>query len=69
MELFKRLPAEEHPALAKAARHVEFAAGTAIIHQGDEGNEFFVIKTGAAKVEVDGKEVARLKDGDFFGEM
>ena len=30
--------------------------------QGDEGDEFFVIKTGTAKVEVNGNMVATLKE-------
>ena len=37
-------------------------------NQGEEGNEFFVIKSGSAKVEVNGNMVATLKAGDYFGE-
>eukprot|EP00933_Yihiella_yeosuensis_P019769 TRINITY_DN1596_c0_g1_i2.p1 TRINITY_DN1596_c0_g1~~TRINITY_DN1596_c0_g1_i2.p1 ORF type:complete len:766 (-),score=242.36 TRINITY_DN1596_c0_g1_i2:672-2969(-) len=68
VELFKRLPEAEHTKLAEAAQQVTFDQGKAIITQGDEGNEFFVIKTGSAKVEVGGKEVAKLGAGDYFGE-
>eukprot|EP00928_Gymnodinium_smaydae_P012363 TRINITY_DN14487_c0_g7_i1.p1 TRINITY_DN14487_c0_g7~~TRINITY_DN14487_c0_g7_i1.p1 ORF type:complete len:778 (+),score=153.39 TRINITY_DN14487_c0_g7_i1:68-2335(+) len=66
--LFKRLPKEEHPALANCAARVTFAAGDVIIKQGDQGHEFFVIKSGTAKVVVGGNVVAQLSAGDFFGE-
>jgi len=56
VKLLKRLPEEELPALAKKAEHVDFAAGKNIITQGDEGNEFFMIKKGTADVEIDGKK-------------
>lgn len=68
VELFKRLPESELPALAKAGKDVEFADGSTIINQGDEGSEFFVIKNGKAQVEIAGKNVADLKVGDYFGE-
>lgn len=54
--------------LAQACISVEFKAGETIIKQGDMGNEFFVIKQGEAKVEVNGNKVATLKNGDYFGE-
>jgi cGMP-dependent protein kinase len=69
VELLKRLPADELPKLAKAAKQVDFSPNTKIITQGDSGDAFFVIKSGTAKVEIDDKEVAKLKGGDFFGEM
>jgi len=68
VDLFKRLPAGEIPTLVKACVPVTFEPGTKIITQGDQGDEFFVIKTGTAKVEVNGNMVATLKTGDYFGE-
>ena len=35
---------DELPALAKSATEVEFKVGQSIIKQGEEGNEFFMIK-------------------------
>ena len=35
---------DELPALAKSATEVEFKPGQSIIKQGEEGNEFFMIK-------------------------
>jgi len=69
VELFKRLPAEEHKNLEKACSDVEFEPGATIITQGDMGNEFFIIKSGSCKVEVNGNMMATLKQGDYFGEM
>eukprot|EP00929_Paragymnodinium_shiwhaense_P115329 TRINITY_DN840_c0_g2_i3.p1 TRINITY_DN840_c0_g2~~TRINITY_DN840_c0_g2_i3.p1 ORF type:complete len:799 (-),score=304.25 TRINITY_DN840_c0_g2_i3:407-2803(-) len=73
VQLFSRLPKDEHPLLAMACEGVEFKKGQSIIRQGEAGSEFFVIKKGEASVmvSVDGaapKKVATLKDGDYFGE-
>jgi CRP-like cAMP-binding protein len=73
VQLFMRLPKDEHPLLAMACESIEFKKGQHIIKQGESGSEFFVIKKGEASVTVsiDGappKKVATLKDGDYFGE-
>jgi len=73
VQLLKRLPKDQHPMLAAACVPVEFKAGQVVIKQGDAGSEFFVIKSGEARVEVsqDGEsplQVAALKSGDYFGE-
>jgi CRP/FNR family cyclic AMP-dependent transcriptional regulator len=44
-------------------------AGKALTKQGEPGSEFFVITDGQVEVTIDGKEVAKLGPGDFFGEM
>lgn len=66
--LFKRLPKDLHPKLAECSQTVTFRPGKVVIRQGDEGNEFFVIKRGTADVMVDGRKVATLKERDYFGE-
>eukprot|EP00928_Gymnodinium_smaydae_P026391 TRINITY_DN20744_c0_g5_i1.p1 TRINITY_DN20744_c0_g5~~TRINITY_DN20744_c0_g5_i1.p1 ORF type:complete len:757 (+),score=221.98 TRINITY_DN20744_c0_g5_i1:101-2371(+) len=68
VKLFQRLPQSELPALEKAATAVNFSPGTQVIRQGDEGHEFFIIKQGTAEVVQNGKQVAKLGAGDFFGE-
>jgi len=68
VNLFKRLPKAEFPALLRACEDVEFEPGAIIVNQGDEGHEFFIIKSGTAKVEVNGNMVATLKPGSYFGE-
>jgi CRP/FNR family cyclic AMP-dependent transcriptional regulator len=44
-------------------------AGKVLIQQGEPGAEFFIIVEGEALVTIDGKKVAKLGPGDFFGEM
>jgi predicted nucleotide-binding protein len=48
---------------------MEVAAGTAIIHQGGEDNEVFLILEGVFHIEVDGKTLARRVASDHVGEM
>jgi len=71
--LFQRLPKDRHPILASACIPWHFEAGQAVIKQGENGCEFFVIRSGEAQVLVsDGhgsfKQVATLQSGDYFGE-
>lgn len=68
VKLLKRLPKDELPALAKQATEVLFKPGESIITQGEEGSDFYMIKKGTADVEINGKTVASLKAGDYFGE-
>ena len=44
-------------------------AGDVVARQGTPGLEFFLILEGSARVERDGKFLARLVAGDCFGEM
>jgi len=73
VDLFKRIPKDQHPLLAAAVQIVDFNAGQEIINQGEAGSEFFIIRMGEAGVYVapDGGErqqVAVLRQGDYFGE-
>lgn len=43
--------------------------GTVIVREGDVGGEFFVLGSGEATVTRDGKDVARIESGAFFGEL
>ena len=43
--------------------------GEALITQGEEGQELFLILDGVVDVEVDGEEVAELGPGTLIGEM
>ena len=58
--------------LNELARHVDevtLGAGRVLARQGEHGLEFLLIVEGRASVERDGKRIARLRAGDFFGEM
>mmetsp|Transcript_82030 Transcript_82030/g.180263 ORF Transcript_82030/g.180263 Transcript_82030/m.180263 type:complete len:797 (+) Transcript_82030:57-2447(+) len=71
--LMKRLPKDQHPLVASACTMQEFSKGDTIIKQGDSGDEFFVIRSGEASVNIKDdngttNKVAKLKAGDYFGE-
>jgi CRP-like cAMP-binding protein len=44
-------------------------AGTAVFAQGDEGDRFYVIELGVARVTKSGRAVADLGAGESFGEV
>ena len=46
-----------------------FDAGETVITQGERGGDAFVILSGRAAVVRDGREIARLGPGQFFGEV
>ena len=67
--LFADLDEEEAARLAELFREENALPGRRPTIQGDFGYRFFVVLEGTAVVRVDGKEVAELGPGDFFGEM
>eukprot|EP00929_Paragymnodinium_shiwhaense_P064533 TRINITY_DN3231_c0_g1_i1.p1 TRINITY_DN3231_c0_g1~~TRINITY_DN3231_c0_g1_i1.p1 ORF type:complete len:791 (-),score=234.88 TRINITY_DN3231_c0_g1_i1:226-2598(-) len=73
--LFRPLGPDLLEMIADSLVQVEYMASDTIIRQGDVGFEFFVIQSGFASVNVmsdgekDGKKVASLSPGDYFGEQ
>jgi CRP-like cAMP-binding protein len=69
--LFSTLTDDERAGLVAIARRVVYAAGEAVVRQGDAGGSLFVVVGGEAAVTLAsaGGEVARLGAGDVFGEM
>ncbi|HET6686991.1 MAG TPA: MFS transporter [Jiangellaceae bacterium] len=61
------LPAIEH--LARGLQPVSVPAGAVVCNQGDVGDRFYVIESGTADVIGDGRLVAKLGQGDGFGEI
>jgi MFS family permease len=59
------LPAIEQLAL----QPVSVPVGTVVVSQGDVGDRFYVIESGTADVIGDGRLVAKLGQGDGFGEI
>ncbi len=51
------------------AEHKIFGGGETIIREGDEGDYFYHIHSGAVNVLKDAQVIARLGAGDFFGEI
>jgi flavin reductase (DIM6/NTAB) family NADH-FMN oxidoreductase RutF len=61
-------PAMSEKLLSAGEEHV-FEAGETVIRQGERGEDAFVILGGHARVVRDGRDVARLVAGQFFGEV
>ena len=71
VDLFAALSGEARHLLAAAATHHLFAAGEAIVRQGDSGDSMFIVLKGRARVTIEpsGQEVAVIPAGGVFGEM
>ena len=55
--------------LSRLGTEVHAKARQVLAREGDIGREFYVIVDGTALVQHDGREIASLQRGDFFGEM
>ena len=75
MELLKSAPLfagcskSELRALASSADELDLREGTVLTREGRAGREFFVLVSGTAKVTKNGRKVADLGEGDWFGEI
>jgi CRP/FNR family transcriptional regulator, cyclic AMP receptor protein len=67
--LFRGLNADDLAVVAATAIEVEFPEDRVIARQGEIGTGFFVIAEGSVRVVRDGKTVATLGPGEFFGEL
>lgn len=67
--LFSNLSQRQLNLITKHADEVELKAGKVLAKQGEMGLEFLLLVEGNARVERNGKVIARLTSGDFFGEM
>ncbi|HEX2754102.1 MAG TPA: cyclic nucleotide-binding domain-containing protein [Candidatus Limnocylindrales bacterium] len=67
--LFGGVSQEDLAAIGARALEVDFPAEHVIARQGEIGTGLFVVTAGAVRVVRDGEELARLRTGDFFGEM
>jgi CRP/FNR family transcriptional regulator, cyclic AMP receptor protein len=67
--LFSACSSRELRAIAGVVKEVDHPKGTVIAREGDPGVGLFVIVDGDAEVTIGGKRMARLSQGDFFGEI
>jgi len=72
-DLFADFPPEKLVSISKKMRAIVFPPKTVIFRQGDQGDEFYLIRKGSVDIlQKDGKTdraVATLGDGKFFGEV
>jgi CRP-like cAMP-binding protein len=69
LALFADLPRPRLEALAHAYDEELFPTGQRILRKGMSGAGLYVVLDGEATVVLDGKELARLGRGEFFGEV
>lgn len=75
VELIKRVPLfsqcskRELAEVAAVADEIDLREGKELTRQGRPGREFFVLVEGEADVRKDGRKIATMKGGDFFGEI
>ncbi len=75
IELLKRVPLfagcskSELRVIALHADEVHLRAGTVLTREGRPGREFFVLVDGSVRVTRDGRKIAELSGGDWFGEI
>lgn len=67
--LFSACSKKELALVARGADRLTVEAGKVIVTEGSAGAEFFVIISGAARVERSGRKVASLGPGAFFGDL
>ncbi len=67
--LFSQLTPRELKFVASRTDEVSIPAGRQLTRQGHSSDTFYVLLEGEVEVVVDGRKRAKLKAGDFFGEI
>lgn len=69
VHLFAQCTKAELKSLARHTSDITAEPDQVLIKEGQGAYDFFVIVSGEAEVSREGRVVARLKDGDWFGEI
>lgn len=69
VRLFAALSKKELAVVGRASDEVTVSPGKVLCEEGSPGHEFFLILEGTATVKRDGKKVATLGPGAYFGEL
>lgn len=67
--LFSACSKKDLQKVARASDEIDVPAGKVLCQEGKTGREFFLILEGTALVKRNGRKVASLGKGQFFGEM
>jgi putative ABC transport system ATP-binding protein len=65
---FSKLETKDLAEVSQSMRRQSAVTGEEIVRQGEAGDRFYLIRSGLVEVIRDGKPVARLGEGEFFGE-
>ena len=63
------LPTPTLERLAEKLQPVELQAGTVVFREGEEGDRFYVVASGAVDVVAEGRKLASFGEGYYFGEI
>ncbi len=69
VRLFAACNKKELGIIGRASDEVTVPAGKQLVGEGSTGHEFFLILEGQAAVKRDGRKVATLGPGQYFGEL
>jgi CRP/FNR family transcriptional regulator, cyclic AMP receptor protein len=69
VDLFSTCTDRELTLIAQVTQPLSVDAGQHVVEQGKPGSELFLIVAGQADVVRDGRSVARLQPGQYFGEL
>jgi CRP/FNR family transcriptional regulator, cyclic AMP receptor protein len=75
VELMRRVPLfaacskRDLAAIAGIADELDLPPAKVLIREGERGREFFVLAEGDVEVRMEGRVIATLHEGSFFGEM
>lgn len=67
--LFSELGRADLSRVAAVAKLVTYREGATIVEEGSLGGRFFVLQSGAAKVQTGGRTRVTLGPGSYFGEL
>lgn len=67
--LFSRVAAEDLAPLARMAEQRTYDPGERIVHEGEDGDQLFLIVRGKVEITRGGRQVATMGPGEAFGEI
>ncbi|MDQ3035351.1 MAG: cyclic nucleotide-binding domain-containing protein, partial [Myxococcota bacterium] len=67
--LFESLSGEDLLSVADVLEQVDRRAGTAIFHEGDPGEDLYLVVRGMVAIEQGGARIAELGEREFFGDL
>mmetsp|Transcript_20626 Transcript_20626/g.30862 ORF Transcript_20626/g.30862 Transcript_20626/m.30862 type:complete len:1014 (-) Transcript_20626:229-3270(-) len=67
--MFEGIPKSKFMDLARVCKIETYKSGDIIFKQGDVGQRFYMISHGSAVITVDGKDLAVVEKGGYFGEI
>jgi cAMP-dependent protein kinase regulator len=63
------LPKEAVQAFTRQGSFKNLTSGEILLHQGEQGDAFYLLVRGSVDVSIDGRSVKEITEGGFFGEI